>query len=959
MGVRARMVLLGLLTLLPAWGLAGVSAWRFAEAERAALVRTGQDAARDIAGAVEREAVALRVGLLALATSPALTPGDIEAFDRQTRLLHGVDGLHVSLDRVEPEAPPEPPGTSRFTDLQRGADGRYVVTLSETVLPAGEGAPLRLSLAADALTFWSNLLRRTSLPKGWVASILDSRGTILARTPLPERFVGQPVHPAAAVALRTGGAGAEGWATASATRDGGAVHMAWRRLPGLSWTVLVGVPQAELDGAFRRSLLPVLLGGGVALLGLSLVSAVWGARRLARPLLALENMAKAVGRGAVPVPAKPSGLREIDAVGTALVAAAAERQEREAERLALAARLRAVLGHVPMGILLAEAPSGRIRLCNRRLPEMLGLGPGDLVGLAAHLEQEAHDEAGNRVPAAALPLARALRGEAQAQGEYCYRRGDGRLVWIRAVAAPIRGEADPGAPEGRITGAVVALAETDAERRAAEALRESELRFRTLAEAVPQIVWSTGPDGALDYVNRRFHEFVGPPRPGRGPGIQPPLHPRDRAAVLNAWREALAGGESYEAEFRLRRADGVWRWFVARALPARDAEGDLHRWIGTATDVTELVETRQALERQVAAEAAARQAAVAAAEALARSEARFRHFAEASPDVLWILDAARDRLEYLSPAFERIWGEPPPGAEPGLDALTLHLHPEDRARADLALARLRAGEPTDSDYRIRRPDGQVAWVRILGFALRDAAGGGARVGGFARDVTLRKAAEQQQRLLIGELNHRVKNTLATVLSLARQTARHRAAGAADAADGPIRAFLGDFQSRLMALARGHDLLTASTWRGAPLEEVAAAALAPWRKGLEASPGATGGGRILLQGPRVWLGPRQALGLALGLHEMATNAAKHGALRSPGGQVSLTWHRLEDGTLELDWTETGGPPARPPQRQGFGTRLLRSGLPVELGPGAEVTLDYAEDGFRARIRFRPAQEGGEE
>ncbi|MBV1799863.1 PAS domain-containing protein [Siccirubricoccus sp. G192] len=683
-------------------------------------------------------------------------------------------------------------------------------------------------------------------------------------------------------------------------------------------------------------------GGGVALAVLSLGFGFWTRRFLARPLLALAAAAAAAGRGAVPAPVAASGVREIDAVAAALEAAAAERRDREAEALALAARLQAVLDHAPMGIALAEAPSGRIRLANRRLGAMLGLPPGGAGRIPPHLARDARDAEGRPVPEAEMPLARALAGAAPeaCQGEYRLRRGDGGFIWVRALAAPIRDR------DGGIGGAVLALSGIDAERQAAAALRESELRFRTLAEAVPQIVWSSGPDGTVDYYNRRYREFVGDGPEPEEAGLQVPIHPEDRDAARAAWRQALATGEPYEAEYRLHRADGVWRWFVARALPARDAEGGIHRWLGTATDVTELVETRQALEGQVAAEAAARQAVVAAAEALAGSESRFRSFAEASPDLLWVLELGEDRLDYLSPAFERLWGEPPPD-RPGLGPLTTGLHPEDRDRVEAALPRLLEGEAIDLEYRIRRADGQQLWLRVLGFPMRDAGGRVVRIGGFARDATQRKAAEQRQRLLIGELNHRVKNTLATVLSLARQTAR-RGRGAE---------FLEDFQARLMALARGHDLLTSSTWRGATLGEVVATALAPWRGGevpLDAGTGA-GAGRVAFGGPPVWLAPRQALGLGLAIHEMASNAARHGALLVPQGRVSLTWHRLDGGMLQLDWAESEGPPVRPPQRQGFGVRLLESGLAGELGSGAEVVLDHAPEGFRARIRFLPAEE----
>ena len=1081
--VRLHLALLALLAVLPAWGLAGVAAWRFAEAERAGLVRAGQATAQEIAAFVERDVAALRASLATLAASPGPLPaeGGASAIARRVAPPHAAAGVELRL-----EAPPaQPPSSGRNAGAPGIADGgaawrpeepglvvsplhrdpetgRLVITFRQPVVAQeAEGRPASLVLSTDALAFWSAILERARLPPGWVASVLDGNRAILARTPEPAGFLGQPVHPDVLAALEADG-GAAGWREGT-TRDGKPVYVAWQTLSGLPWTVLVGVPQEAVDGALRQAVLPVAAVGVAVLLGLTLGAVLWASRRLARPLRALEAAATAIGRGETPPPPSASGVREIDAAGAALAAAAAERREREAEGAALAARLQsvlesttdcvlvldhgwritylnsrarallargrellgrrladslprtaasafeasfrqafdtgmpvsvtaalgpegpwfaadafpspegltvffrdvsaarraeralregearlqAVLDHVPVGVLMAEAPGGRVILANRRAAEFLDvpeIRADSVADFAAR--HPAFDATGAVVPPADQPLARALAGQEVAGAEYRYRRGDGRGLWVRSRAAPIRDA------NGQVTHAVAVMMDTDAERQAAEALRESELRFRTLAEAVPQIVWSSGPDGTVDYLNPRFFEFTGVP-PQDAPAVlrRMPIHPEDRPAVRAAWRAALAAGTPYEAEFRMRRADGVWRWFVVRGLPARGADGAIQRWIGSATDVTDLVETRQALERQVAAEAAARQATLAAAEALAASETRFRRFAEASPDALWILDVAADRLDYVSPAFEQIWGAPPAGE--GHAALAAGVAEEDRPRVEAALrSMLEGGEAIDLEYRIRRPDGQALWVRVLGFPLRDAVDRPGLFGGFVRDVTTRKEAERRQRLLIAELNHRVKNTLATVLSLARQTAR-RTGGPPGQGDSATAAFLADLQARLMALARGHDLLTATTWRGAMLGEVAAAALSPWRGRDEASARAA---RISLGGPPVWLAPRQALGLALAIHEMATNAAKHGALGAPQGQVALTWQPGPDGLVELDWTESGGPPARAPEREGFGTRLLRSGLRTELGPGSSVTLDYTQAGFRAKIRFRPAPEG---
>jgi two-component sensor histidine kinase len=220
---------------------------------------------------------------------------------------------------------------------------------------------------------------------------------------------------------------------------------------------------------------------------------------------------------------------------------------------------------------------------------------------------------------------------------------------------------------------------------------------------------------------------------------------------------------------------------------------------------------------------------------------------------------------------------------------------------------------------------------------------------LARRGRERDVAERRRVLLVAELNHRVKNTLATVQSLAEQTAKR--------ADGDLGRFNRDFNGRLQALARAHDLLTASAWEGSTLGAVADRALAPW----------SGQGRLRVvdaggaNGP---VGPHQALALVLALHELATNAAKHGALSRLGGRVEVRLAAEPDGrAFHLDWTEAGGPrlSGEPPQRQGFGMRLLQRGLAHDLGRGSAVRLRFDPAGLRAEIGFATVvgRTGGEE
>jgi two-component sensor histidine kinase len=244
------------------------------------------------------------------------------------------------------------------------------------------------------------------------------------------------------------------------------------------------------------------------------------------------------------------------------------------------------------------------------------------------------------------------------------------------------------------------------------------------------------------------------------------------------------------------------------------------------------------------------------------------------------------------------------------------------------------------ECRIRRADdGEVRWIEARGQPIRDAEGRSVRLLGVVADVTERKRAEARQALLLAELSHRVKNSLAVVQSLAVQTAR----GAAD-----LPSFSAAFQARLIALARAHDLLTRRNWEGAALDAVVRATLDPL--GLDAA-------RVDLSGcvAGVVLTPAAALAMGMALHELATNAVKHGALSVPGGRVTIACTAdAGEGSHMVEWIERGGPPVTsPPTRRGFGLRLLGRGLATETGMAAD--LRFEPEGLRCTLRL-PQQSG---
>lgn len=251
---------------------------------------------------------------------------------------------------------------------------------------------------------------------------------------------------------------------------------------------------------------------------------------------------------------------------------------------------------------------------------------------------------------------------------------------------------------------------------------------------------------------------------------------------------------------------------------------------------------------------------------------------------------------------------------------------------------LRSGRPVIDEPVAVEAAGPLRHTRHLLLSchpVRDATRRIEAVSAAVQDVTDRARAEAGRNLLVRELNHRVKNCLATVQTIANQTLRN--------AGGDIGEFAKSFGERIRALSRAHDLLTVHAWGDAELLSIARAALSPWLD----DP------RLMIDaGPGVLLRPAQAQALVLAFNELATNAAKYGALTRDEGRVRLRWHLDAEGFVQLSWTESGGPPVAEPTRRGFGTRLLEQALRHDLGGGASSDIAFEAAGLRAFIRFRP-------
>lgn len=263
------------------------------------------------------------------------------------------------------------------------------------------------------------------------------------------------------------------------------------------------------------------------------------------------------------------------------------------------------------------------------------------------------------------------------------------------------------------------------------------------------------------------------------------------------------------------------------------------------------------------------------------------------------------------------------------------LPPDELARSQkLFSAAIESGTEYDAEYRLERPGREPWWVNMRGQVVSTRRGHPRRMAGVVLDVTERRKvydalqeAEGRQKLLIDELNHRVKNTLATVQSIARQTARDLPAG---------ERFLETYEARLIALSRTHDALTRGVWEHASFGELLKKEFSPYAAE-----------QCRFDGPDVSLKPRHALAVGMVFHELATNAAKHGALSQTCGCVHVSWRRDND-RLHLEWRERGGPTVAPPSRRGFGSRLIKAAVENELQGQAEV--DYASTGVVCRLAF---------
>jgi PAS domain S-box-containing protein len=406
----------------------------------------------------------------------------------------------------------------------------------------------------------------------------------------------------------------------------------------------------------------------------------------------------------------------------------------------------------------------------------------------------------------------------------------------------------------------------------------------------------------------------------------------------------LVPGMPLTAERVLRRKDGST--FPIELSLSLIVSGDKRFLLGMARDITDRKRAEEAREqaqraledlvrersrhlelvnRQLEEEIRVRRQSEAA---LRESEERFRELAKRGRLLAWEAEARTRQFTYVGPQAVDVLGYSiEEWCRPGF--WTDRLHPDDRDWT-IEYCRQQGDSTTDYEleYRMLAVDGQTVWVQDVVHVIRGR-GGTHTLRGFMIDITARKRAEEARQLLLHELDHRVKNTLATVQAVAELTLRGSTS---------LGGFGDTFRGRIAALARMH----AAVWRNKgtpiPLHELVELSLAPFRER---------GERTSITGDDVSI-PLQAAGaLGLVLHELATNAVKHGALSVLTGTVDVAWRRDGD-RLHLTWHESGGPAVGEPVQRGFGSILIEESIPYELG--GSVVLDFARGGVRCTIAF---------
>ena len=424
-------------------------------------------------------------------------------------------------------------------------------------------------------------------------------------------------------------------------------------------------------------------------------------------------------------------------------------------------------------------------------------------------------------------------------------------------------------------------------------------RSRRSSNAAAILEYQEG-EGARGFQNESFFERV---------------HPDDRERFKAHVCDLRPDRPSYALSFRLRSPDGCQLWLEETAKGEFDAAGRLLRIKGLTRNITDRKEAELALaDRNL-------QLSLAGKVALVGS---------------FSLDLETEEIQ-ASEGYAAVHGLPDGTSRTTRTKFKAGVHPEDRARVDGLRDRAFREQRRElgNEYRIVRSGGDIRWIESRCLITYRSDGRPERMVGVHIDVTARKRAEEHQRMLIAELDHRVKNVLATVSAVASRT---QDSGA------PPAEFVATLAGRIQSMAATHELLSSRQWKGISVRELVRRELAPYMVKSNTH----------LSGPDVTVSTEAGQTVSMVLHELTTNAAKHGALSTADGLVSVRWWRAwnADACLCIEWREAGGPAVHAPERTSYGTEVIRNLIPYELG--GTVDLVFAAEGVQCVVTI-PATE----
>ncbi|WP_420138864.1 PAS domain-containing protein [Sphingomonas sp.] len=554
-------------------------------------------------------------------------------------------------------------------------------------------------------------------------------------------------------------------------------------------------------------------------------------------------------------------------------------------------------------------------MISRRSPEYLRLH-----GLPEDAPPETHADWRARVhpddvDAADRALQAALSSDAPSyEAEYrIIRPSDGEMRWIHARADIVRNKAGIAI---RLIGAHVDVTE---QKRAQRALFDTEQRLRQFGEASQDVLWIR--DAATlcwTYLTPAFETIYGLSRSDvlQGNDFDNWLDliiPDDREHARRMIDRVLAG-EPVKFEYRIRRPhDGELRWLRNTDFPIRNEAGEVTSIGGIGQDITSMKEAEEHLKT---------------------SEERLRSAAEVARFALWDWNVRTGQVSWSEEHF-RMEGYAVGEVEPSYEMWAARIHPDDREATETAIAQARDDHSEYvHEFRSLHPDGSVHWLSARGRFFYDDAGTAVRMVGAMLETTDRREWEERQKILLAELQHRVRNILAVIRAIISRS---------DDGERSTQDYVQHLQGRISALARTQVLLTRSAGAGIQLQDLIRDELLAQVAKDE---------QFALGGPDVHLSPKAAEVLTLAIHELATNSVKYGAFARTSGTLELTWHveiRGGEDWLVLDWVEHGVPIVdAAPRRWGFGSELIARRIPYELRGKGSLTLQPG--GLISRIEF---------